>query len=94
MKEIFNNVLHFLRDPLFNLGNTHVSLGLILYIVVSVFLLFWLSGILKRLLQNRVLVRYNVDVGVRQAISIHPTNPILVQQVFINKLREQVFDLR
>ena len=25
---------------------------------------------------------------------IHPTNPILVQQVFINKLREQVFDLR
>ncbi|MFN3555577.1 MAG: mechanosensitive ion channel family protein [Bacteroidales bacterium] len=69
MKEIFNNVLHFLRDPLFNLGNTHVSLGLILYIVVSVFLLFWLSGILKRLLQNRVLVRYNVDVGVRQAIS-------------------------
>ena len=69
MSRFFEPVFEFLQNPLFTLGKTPITLALLLYLFVSVGLLFWVSGKMKRLLQNRLLARYNMDVGVRQAIS-------------------------
>lgn len=69
LKNIYHSVADFLQYPLFALGKTDFTLSIFLYIIISVGLLFYLSGKLKQLLQNRILARYNVDLGVRTAIS-------------------------
>ncbi len=69
VKEVLLTIRELLDYPLFPIGQSTVTLSLILYLLISIGLLFYLSGKLKRLLQNRILTRYNVDIGVRQAIS-------------------------
>ncbi|TVQ19752.1 MAG: mechanosensitive ion channel family protein, partial [Bacteroidetes bacterium] len=49
-----------------------------LYLVISLILLFYLSAKLRNLLQNRILARYNIDIGIRQAISTIVRYVILV----------------
>jgi small-conductance mechanosensitive channel len=61
--------MDFLQHPVFTLGKEDVTLASLLYLVVSLILLFYLSAKLRNLLQNRILARYNIDIGVRQAIS-------------------------
>lgn len=58
-----------MQEPLFNLGKSTFTLSTILYLVISIFLLFFISGKLKKLLADKILAKYNVDIGVRQAIS-------------------------
>ncbi len=69
IKAMILTVREWLDFPLFQLGKSPFTLSILLYLVISIFLLFYLSGMLKRVLQNRILLRYNVDIGVRQAIS-------------------------
>lgn len=66
---MYERISYFLQKPLFSLGNTYITASLLLYLIISIGLLFYLSGLLKRLMQNRILKRYNVEIGVRQAIS-------------------------
>jgi small-conductance mechanosensitive channel len=67
--DIYTTIVRFLKFPLFEMGNTAITLGLFFYLIIAVGLLFFLSGKLKKLLQNRILMRYNVELGLRQAIS-------------------------
>jgi small-conductance mechanosensitive channel len=69
IKEFYLSVRAFLDHPIFKLGNSSFTLSTLLYLVISITLLFYLSGKLKKLLQNRILAKYNVEIGVRQAIS-------------------------
>ena len=69
IKEFYASAKEFLDHPLFTLGKSSVTFSTILYLIISITLLFFLSGKLKKLLQNRILVKYNVELGVRQAIS-------------------------
>lgn len=69
LSTIIESVRNVLDYPLFNLGKSPFSVSLFLYLVFSIFLLIYLSGRLKHILQNKILTRYNVDVGIRQAIS-------------------------
>ena len=69
IRTIFRSVTDFLQHPVFTLGKEDVTLASLLYLVVSLILLFYLSAKLRNLLQNRILARYNIDIGVRQAIS-------------------------
>ncbi len=64
--EGFKEVLYY---PLFYLGKNPITLSLILYLIISIGLLFYLSSIIKKVIQNRLLKKYNLDVGHRQAIS-------------------------
>lgn len=61
--------MDFLQYPLFPLGNDVVTISALLYLVISLILLFYLSAKFRNLLQNKILVRYSIDIGVRQAIS-------------------------
>ncbi|MFW5663753.1 MAG: mechanosensitive ion channel family protein [bacterium] len=69
INDAFGSVRDFLDHPLFSLGETDLSLSLILFLVISTALLFYLSGKFKKLLANKILARYNVEIGLRMAIS-------------------------
>lgn len=69
IKSFFFSSKEFIQEPLFNLGKSTITLSTILYLIISIYLLFFLSSKLKKLLADRILAKYNVDIGVRQAIS-------------------------
>jgi len=66
---LYGSVVNFLQHPIFSMGNTQITLSLFLFLIISIGLLFYLSAKFKHLLQDRILIRYNVELGLRQAIS-------------------------
>ncbi len=69
LSSFFEQVRGVLDYPLFFLGKNPINLSLILFIIISITLLLFLASFIKRLLQNKILARYNVDIGVRQSVS-------------------------
>ncbi len=59
---------YYLDYPILEMGSLTITTWLLIYFVVGLFLLFYLSSLFKRVLVNRVLVRYTPELGVRQAI--------------------------
>ncbi len=59
---------YHLNYSLVELGNTSITVWLLIYFFVGLFLLFYLSAKFKKLLVNRILLRYTPELGVRQAI--------------------------
>lgn len=66
--DFLKTVKGYLEISLVQLGELNITLWLILYTLVAVLLLFYLSAKFKSLLVNRVFVRYMSNVGTRQAI--------------------------
>lgn len=69
VRMLYRSVMEFLHYPVFPLGKEYVTLASLLFLVISLILLFYLSAKFRNLLQNRILARYNIDIGIRQAIS-------------------------
>ncbi|SDM59316.1 Mechanosensitive ion channel [Geoalkalibacter ferrihydriticus] len=63
----FERAKEVLGIRLFALGDTYVTLGTIIYLVVFLFLLFYLSGKLRRWMVENALTRTRMSIGVRQA---------------------------
>lgn len=63
----FERAREVLGIRLFALGDTYVTLGTIIYLVVFLFLLFYLSGKLRRWMVENALTRTRMSIGVRQA---------------------------
>ena len=61
----FNSTLNY---PLFVFGKTDFSTWYLLKMIIAIGILAWLSKRLKSLLVNKILIRYNEDIGVRQAM--------------------------
>lgn len=61
LKAIFN-------FPLLKLGETEITLWTVGYFLVLLLLLFYLTGKVKKLLIDRLLIRTGLDIGARQAI--------------------------
>ena len=53
--------------PLLKLGSTQLTLWLLLYLTVLIFLLFYITGKLRNWLVLHVLSRTELDIGLRQA---------------------------
>jgi small-conductance mechanosensitive channel len=68
---------------LFKLGDSTFTIRTFFLLIFSIFLLFFLSGKVKRLLNKRVFPRYNVDVGVSESISTIVRYLILIVGVII-----------
>ncbi len=64
--EFAGNVLNY---TLFKLGDSEVTLSLLLFLIISITLLIYLAGRVKILLQNKILSKKTLDIGVRQAVS-------------------------
>ena len=68
IETVQENLKHFLDVALFEIGNTSVTLWTLIIMVIGLFLLFYLSALLRRFLVNKLLLRYTPEIGVRQAI--------------------------
>jgi len=66
VKIILTRLKAFLETPFFQLGETQITLLRVLYFLLLLILLAYISGKGKRLV-NRVLTRRGVDLGVREA---------------------------
>ena len=66
IKTILTRLRGFLETPLFKLGETQITLLSVVYFLLLLFLLIYLSGKGKTLV-NRILARRGVEVGVREA---------------------------
>jgi small-conductance mechanosensitive channel len=56
-----------LDSPLLKLGETSITLGLLLYLSVLILIVLWVSRLLKKLLLRRILSRSHMDIGAQQA---------------------------
>ncbi len=65
---VLERIRDYLSFPLITMGESTITLWVIIYLSVSIFLLFFLSHRLKRVLVNRILLPYTSEIGVRQAI--------------------------
>lgn len=66
--EFINRLNEVFQYPLFTFGGTAFSTWYLIKMLIAILILGWLSKLLKNFLVNRVLIRYNEDIGVRQAI--------------------------
>ena len=64
--EHFNDLMSF---NLLKLGDSNLTLGLLLGLVISIVLLFFIAEVIRKFLANKVLTRYRLDLGTRQSIS-------------------------
>jgi len=66
---LLNSAKSFLSFTLLKIGSMQLTLWTLIYLVVLVYLLFFLSGKVKTLFADKVLARRNIDIGVRLAMA-------------------------
>lgn len=66
--EFWQTITEFLGKSIFSQGSSNLSLGMLLYIVVGLFLVFFLSKLISRLVVVKLLNRYGTDKGVSHAV--------------------------
>jgi len=64
-----NQFQEFLQIPLLKLGNTVLTIWTVIYLLILVILLLFVTGRLKRWVVRRLLAGSNVDIGVREAVA-------------------------
>jgi small-conductance mechanosensitive channel len=67
LRNLFAQLKGWLDFPLLRLGETQLTLWLLLYLTVLVALLFYVTGKLKTWVADRLLARTQLEAGVRQA---------------------------
>lgn len=68
IREIYIDVKEFLNIPITTIGKTELTLWTILYFFILVFLLIFLTGMLRRWMVYKILSRSKIDLGVRIAV--------------------------
>lgn len=66
--DFWQTVTEFLSRPIFSQANSNLSVGMLLYIVVGLVLVYFLSKIISRLVVVKLLNRYGTDKGVSHAV--------------------------
>lgn len=66
--EFFELINDIMNVKLFSIGESSLTIGLLLTLVISVVFLLIISEWVKKILVNRVLQRYQVEKGTRQSI--------------------------
>lgn len=67
LQDLLARLKGLINFPIFTLGDTLFTLWSLLYIVILLMLLTYLSGKLKRWVVYQLLATSNIDIGVRQA---------------------------
>lgn len=68
INQLIRDLFRILQEPFAKLGPTEISINFIIYLILSVILLFFLAKKARDLLVNKILTRANVNEGVRQSI--------------------------
>ena len=69
LEEVLNWLNLVFNTELFTLGKSDITMRTITLLFASLFLLFYLTSRLSRFLVNKVFPRYNLNVGVSEAIA-------------------------
>lgn len=64
----FESIRQFFLEPLLRIGSSAYSLWGILLFIFSIALLFMVTGWIKRMLVEKILTRYSIELGIRQSI--------------------------
>ena len=83
LQEFLKSIKSFGNFELFQLGKTTFTLGFIFYFILSLFALFYLTAKFKKLLVNKIFVRYHMDIGVSQSIGTIVRYVLLIIGLFI-----------
>ncbi len=68
IKFLASELYGILNTPFAHLGSSAISVNFIIYLALSVFLLLFLAKKARQLLVNRILVKANINEGIRQSI--------------------------
>lgn len=68
IRDYFQAVANLLSKPIFTHGDSKLSVGMLLYLVVGSWLIIFLSKLISRLVVERILNKYGTDRGVSHAI--------------------------
>jgi len=66
--EFFALINDILNIKLFSIGDSSLTIGLLITLAISIAVLLFLSEWVKKLLVNRVLKRYRIEKGTRQSV--------------------------
>lgn len=66
--EFFSAMGEFLSRPIFSQGSSKVSVGMILYLIVGTWLIFFIAKLISRLIIERLLKKYGTQEGVSHAV--------------------------
>ncbi|MCH7403104.1 mechanosensitive ion channel family protein [Belliella kenyensis] len=58
----------FLTIKLFSIGESSLTVGLLITLIFSVFVLLFISELVRKILVNRILPKYKIEVGTRQSV--------------------------
>lgn len=90
MKEILQEIFEFIEQiwgitqfRLFSLSGTDFTFGDVIYFIFSLALIIYVAGWIKNLLVNKILSRYQLDIGIRQSIGTIIRYIILIIGFFI-----------
>ncbi|MBW6459462.1 MAG: mechanosensitive ion channel [Bacteroidales bacterium] len=82
-----DKVAHWLKNTwqieLFHLGESPVTTRSVVLIIIAIFILFYLSAWIKRLLIKKVFPRYDFDIGVSLAIGTIVRYILIIVGLFI-----------
>ncbi len=65
---IFNDIIQIFNTSI-SLGETAISLKDIFQLIIAIFLFFFFCRSIKKILRNRILTKFKIDEGNREAIS-------------------------
>ncbi|HSD64808.1 MAG TPA: mechanosensitive ion channel domain-containing protein [Ignavibacteriaceae bacterium] len=68
MKETINNIKDILNIPITQIGTTELTLWTVVYFIILVFLLFYLTGKIRKWIVYRVFAKSKIELGVRIAV--------------------------
>ncbi len=69
VQQLLRDASRLFTAPLFQMGETAVSLSAICQLIVALLIVFVLTGIFKNFLKRRLLFRLGIDEGNREAIA-------------------------
>lgn len=68
VSDFFAIMNDFLSQKLFSIGESSLTVGLLITLVFSIFLLLIISEFVRKILVNRVLSKYQIERGTRQSV--------------------------
>lgn len=69
LRNVWERITQVLDTPIFRVGESHVTLWTFLYMVLWVFVLVYVAGKIRRLIERGILSRSRMDFSARQAVA-------------------------
>lgn len=69
INEFFEIIINIFDARLFTLAKTEITLWSLISFVFSIALLLYVASTVRNVLENKILTRYKLDIGVRQSIA-------------------------